>query len=173
MYRQDWKQPIEHWVLITHWALSTLGPPKKLQHLTRAEDVAITLLWIEHTKATKSHILSRGPTTTCHHCGQTLTVDHMLQECTVLQESPDEYYTADSLNTLQDNSWDFHCGIPMKSGILLSHMNCQTFYAFPYLNYPGTDAIFKLQLALKPGQYSQAWLICSEIEISYERHLLI
>ena len=34
---------------------------------------------IGHTKATKSHILSRGPPTGCHHCGQTLTNDHM--EC--------------------------------------------------------------------------------------------
>ena len=57
-------------------------------------------LRIGHTKATKSHILSRGPPTACHHCGQTLTIDHMLLECPVLQECRDEYYTADSLNTL-------------------------------------------------------------------------
>ena len=56
----------------------TLGPPKKFQHLTRAEEVVITRLRIGHTKATKSHILSRGPPTGCHHCGQTLTIDHML-----------------------------------------------------------------------------------------------
>ena len=48
----------------------------------------------------KSHILSRGPPTVCHHCGQTLTIDHMLLECAVLQECRDEYYTVDSLNTL-------------------------------------------------------------------------
>ena len=73
-----------------------LGPPKKFQHLTRAEEVVITRLRIGHTKATKA----RGPQTTCHHCGQTLTIDHMLLECAVLRESRDEYYTADSLNTL-------------------------------------------------------------------------
>ena len=78
----------------------TLGPPKKFQHLARAEEVVITRLRIGHTKATKSHILSRGPSTTCHHCGQTLAIDHMLLECAVLQECRDEYYTADSLNTL-------------------------------------------------------------------------
>ena len=78
----------------------TLGPPKKFQHLTRAEEVVITRLRIGHTKATKSPILSRGPTTTCQHCGQTLTLEHMLLECTVLQHSRDEYYTADSLGTL-------------------------------------------------------------------------
>ena len=50
----------------------TLGPQKKFQHLTRAEEVVITRLRIGHTKAIKSHILSRGPPTTCHHCGQTI-----------------------------------------------------------------------------------------------------
>ena len=78
----------------------TLGPPKKFQHLTRAEEVVITRLQIGHTKATLSHILSRGPPTGCHHCGQTLTIDHMLLECALLQERRDEYYTVDSLNAL-------------------------------------------------------------------------
>ena len=79
---------------------ATLGPPKKFQHLSRAEEVVITLLRIGHTKATKSHILSRGPPTGCHHCGQTLIIDHMLLECALLQECRDEYYTVDSLNAL-------------------------------------------------------------------------
>ena len=78
----------------------TLGPPTKFQHLTRAEEVVITRLRIGHTKATKSHILSRGPPTSCHHCGQTLTMDHMLLECALLQECRDEYYTVDSLNAV-------------------------------------------------------------------------
>ena len=78
----------------------TLGPPEKFNHLTRAEEVVITRLRIGHTKATKSHILSRGPPTACQHCGQTLTIEHMLLECTVLQQIRDEYYTADSLRTL-------------------------------------------------------------------------
>ena len=76
-----------------------LGPPKKFQYLTRAGEVVITRLRIGHTKATKAHILSRGPPTMCHHCGQILTIDHMLLECAVLLESREEYYTADSLNT--------------------------------------------------------------------------
>ena len=78
----------------------TLGPPRKFKHLTRAEEVIITRLRIGHTKATKSHILSRGPPTACQHCGQTLTIEHMLLECTVLQQIRDEYYTAKSLRTL-------------------------------------------------------------------------
>ena len=78
----------------------TLGLPKKFWYLTRAEEVVITWLRIGHTKATKSHILSRGPPTGCHHCGKTLTIDHMLLECALLQECRDEYYTVDSLNTV-------------------------------------------------------------------------
>ena len=78
----------------------TLGPPKKFQHLTRAEEVVITRLRIGPTKATKSHILSRGRPTGCHHCGQILTIDHMLLECALFQECRDEYYTVDSLNAL-------------------------------------------------------------------------
>ena len=74
----------------------TLVQPKKFQRLTRAEEVVITRLRIGHTKATNS----RGPPTACHHCGQTLSIDHMLLECAVVQECHDEYYTADSLNTL-------------------------------------------------------------------------
>ena len=78
----------------------TLGPPKEFQHLTRAEEIVITRLRIGHTNATKSHILYRGPPTAYHHYGQTLSIDHMLLECAVLQECRDEYYTVNSLNTL-------------------------------------------------------------------------
>ena len=42
-------------------------------------------------------VLSRGPSTACHHCGQTPSIDHMLLECAVLQECHDEYCTANSL----------------------------------------------------------------------------
>ena len=110
--------------------------------LTRAEDIVITRLRIGHTKVTKAHILSRRPPTTCHHCGQTLTIDHMLPKCVVLQESRDEYYTADSLNTLfEDSSRDLHSGILVRSGIILSDVNDQTFYTIPHMKHPRTDAL--------------------------------
>ena len=76
------------------------GPPKKFDHLTRAEEVVITRLRLDHIKFTEAHILSRGPPTTCHHWGPTLTIDHMLLESAVLQERRDEYYAADSLYSL-------------------------------------------------------------------------
>ena len=78
----------------------TLGPPKRFRHLTRAEEVVITRLRIGHSKATKSHILSRVPPTACQHCGQSLNIKHIVLECTMLQQSRDEYYTVDSLRTL-------------------------------------------------------------------------
>ena len=81
-------------------AKPTLGPPKKFQNFTRAEEAVITRLRVDHTRATKSHILSQGPLNVCHYCGQTLTIDHILLEYAVLQERRGEYYTADSLNTL-------------------------------------------------------------------------
>ena len=73
-------------------------PQKKFQHLTRAEEVVITRLRIGHVKATKSLILSWGSPTTCHHRGQTPTIDHMPLECGLLQENRDENYRTDSLN---------------------------------------------------------------------------
>ena len=97
-YYPRWDVPVHGRDL--YFVKPTLGPPKKFQDLTRADEVVITRLRIGHTKATKSHILPRGPPTACHHCGQTLTIEHMLLECAVLQECHDEYYTVDSLNAL-------------------------------------------------------------------------
>ena len=77
----------------------TLESPKRFRHLTRAEEIVITRLRISHTKTTQSHILSRWPPTACHHCGQTLTIEHIILECIVLQQNRDEYYTVDSFRT--------------------------------------------------------------------------
>ena len=88
------------WDVAVHGRYLYLVKPtlNKFPHLTRTEEVVITRLRIGH--ATKSHFLSRGPPTACHHCGKMLTIDHMLLDCAVLRECRDEYYTADSLNTL-------------------------------------------------------------------------
>ena len=60
------------------------------------------------------HSKFRGPPNTCHHCGETLTVDHMLLECTV---------------SLWDNSRDLHIGISARGWIVLSNMISQIFRA--------------------------------------------
>ena len=99
-YISSWFKSSGLYMVVTYILKPTLGQPNKFQHLTRAEQVVITRLRIGHTKATKAHILSRGPPTTCHHCGRTLAIDHMFPECAVLQESRYEYYTSDSLDIL-------------------------------------------------------------------------
>ena len=58
------------------------------EHRTK-QDIVITQLRICHTKDPKPHILSRGPPIACHHCGQTLTIDHMLLECAVFETIPE------------------------------------------------------------------------------------
>ena len=60
----------------------------------------ITRHRIGHTKAVNSFILSQGLSTTFHHYEQTVSIDQMLLECAILQESRDEYYTVDALKTL-------------------------------------------------------------------------
>ena len=69
----------------------------------------------------KSHILSLGPPTGCHHCGQTLTIDHVLLECALLQECRDEYHAIDSLNALFETIPEA-CIVEFLAGILLSDM---------------------------------------------------
>ena len=72
-------------------------------HISWVATKTATLFWSKRPHSfwsKRPHILSRGPPTGCHHCGQTLTIDHMLLECALLQECRDEYYTVDSLNAL-------------------------------------------------------------------------
>ena len=100
----------------------TLGAPKKFRHLTKAEEVVITRLRIGHTKATKSHILSRGPPTGCHHCGQ--NTDHRPHAAGVCIVAGMSWWILHSRlieYSLRDYSWDLH-RVSARSGILLSNM---------------------------------------------------
>ena len=72
---------------------------------------------------------------------------------------------------LWDNSWDMHCGILTRSGIILCDMNGQIFYTIHHLNHPWSDGICQLQLALRPGQCNKAWAICLENASNSETHL--
>ena len=87
--------------------LNNLAPPDRYKHLKRAEEVAMTRLRIGHCKATKGHIVSRGPPAVCHHCGSTLSKEHILLECGTVQELRGEFYEADSLTSL------FECVRPL------------------------------------------------------------
>ena len=86
---------------------ANLAPPDRYKHLERAEEVAMTRLRIGHCKATKGHIVSRGPPAVCHHCGSTLSREHILLECGTVQELRGEFYEADSLTSL------FECVRPL------------------------------------------------------------
>ena len=86
---------------------ANLAPPDRYNHLKRAEEVAMTRLRIGHCKATKGHIVSRGPPAVCHHCGSTLSREHILLECGTVQELRGEFYEADSLTSL------FECVRPL------------------------------------------------------------
>ena len=55
--QQEWGVPVHSRVL--YLLKPILGPPKKFQHLTSAEEAVITWLQIGHTKVTKPYILSR------------------------------------------------------------------------------------------------------------------
>ena len=129
-----WGVAVHGWY---HLLKPTLGPPKKFQHLTRAEEVVITRLRIGHTKATKSHILCHG------------TPDHV----SPLWSDTDYWPYAPGMCSVTGKSWrilhcwliecslygnfrGLHCRIPVRSGILLSDMNGQTSYTIPHLNKP-------------------------------------
>ena len=86
---------------------ANLAPPDRYKHLKRAEEVAMTRLRIGHCKATKGHIASRGPPAVCHHCGSTLSREHILLEYGTVQELRGEFYEADSLTSL------FECVRPL------------------------------------------------------------
>ena len=75
--------------------------------LAHSQEVAMTRLRIGHCKATKGHIVSRGPPAVCHHCGSTLSREHILLECGTVQELRGEFYEADSLTSL------FECVRPL------------------------------------------------------------
>ena len=86
---------------------ANLAPPDRYKHLKRAEEVAMTRLRIGHCKATKGHIVSRGPPAVCHHSGSTLSREHILLEWGTVQELCGEFYEADSLTSL------FECVRPL------------------------------------------------------------
>ena len=112
----------------------TLGPPKKFQHLKRAEEVVITRLLIDHTKATKSHILSRGPTTTCQHCGHTDPQTHVPGVYSVTTQSWWILHCWLTRDPLWDSPRGLHIRVSERSWILLSDMNGHIPRTTPNLN---------------------------------------
>ena len=119
----------------------TMGPPKKFQHLARAEDVVITRLRIGQTKASKvPYLVPR--TADClsplwsniEHWPNAPGVSSVTgMSWRILQSWLIEY-------SLRENSRDLHNGISARSGILLSDM-----MQFVYFNWtPDLDNIMGL-----------------------------
>ena len=100
----NWWDPLQMWCHFskhTIWATLLVSGPRSnpsakllemLGYLIQLSKLWLCLL-LNFSSTSTSHI-------GCHHCGQTLTIDHMLLECALLQECCDEYYTVDSLNAL-------------------------------------------------------------------------
>ena len=97
------------------WGKETLGPPKKFPYLIKAGDDLIIRRPIGHTKATKSHVLSRDRrfhTTFVNRHWRLITClfecvmlwecrdgHHMLFGCVMLQVGRGEYYTMGLMGT--------------------------------------------------------------------------
>ena len=98
----------------------TLGPPKKFQHLTRAEEVVITRLRIGHTK-----IPYLVPRTTNWLSPLRSNTDHWPYAAGVCIVTGMLWWILHSRLiecSLRDNFWDLHGRIPTRSGILVSDM---------------------------------------------------
>ena len=119
----------------------TLGPSKRFRHLTRAEEVVITRLRIVHTKATKSHFLSREPLTACPHCGQTTRIYSVATKSWWLLHSW----------LIEDPLWDhprgLHSRVSERCWILLSDMKGHKSNTALYANQSPNDCILKLNLS--------------------------
>ena len=129
----SWFKPSGMCLYMVVTYISTLGPLKKFQPLTRAEEVVIypTSNW-----PYQGH---QGPWTP--DCVSPLWWDtdywpYAPGVCSVTGKSWQIIHSWLIEYSLCDNSWDLHCGILARSGILLPDMNGQTFYAIPHLNNP-------------------------------------
>lgn len=79
-------------------------PPTVSETLTRREAAVLTRLRIGHTRLTHGHHLVGRGRPTCSHCGDTLTVQHILLECRGLAGLRDKHKITGTLKDLL--SWD-------------------------------------------------------------------
>ena len=111
----------------------TLGPPKKFQYLTRAEEVVITRLRIGHQGP---YILSRGPPDYVSPLGSDTDYwPYAPGVCSVMGKSWPIIHSWLIEYSVGNNSWDLHCRISARSGILLPDMNGETFHTIPKLKH--------------------------------------
>ena len=70
--------------------------------LNRREEIILARLRIGHTHMTHSYLLKGEDLPECIPCNTTLSVKHLLVECTDLAPYRDKYFHAHSLKTLFD-----------------------------------------------------------------------
>ena len=120
---------------------TTLGPPKKFQHLARAEEVVITQFELAIPRPLRP--------ISCHQDRRLLVIVvvkayHWPYAPGVFSVTGKSWWILQSWlieYSLRDRSRDLHNWIPVRSRILLSDLSDQTFYAIPRLNHHRTDAI--------------------------------
>ena len=92
-------------------AVQPIITPYHLSGLTRKEEVIMHRLRIGHTRLAQAYKFEqRGPnkqTPSCHFCydpEETLTVNHLLIECTEFDDIRNRYYHAPDLQHLFENT---------------------------------------------------------------------
>ena len=131
------------------WDL-TLAPPKKFQYITRTLEVIIIPLRLGHAKATKSHIFSWGPQTTCHHGAR-------LWPFTVCSLRV-QHYIIVVMNTIQLTHWKFY----LRRLLIVEKWNFWFFYPIWTVIFQYDSSVelipdwcnIGLELVLKIGQHS-------------------
>uniref|UniRef100_A0A1Y1MKC9 RNase H type-1 domain-containing protein n=2 Tax=Photinus pyralis TaxID=7054 RepID=A0A1Y1MKC9_PHOPY len=68
--------------------------------LSRIERVKIHRLRIGYTQITHAHLLRGEPPTVCVHCGNQMTVEHILRECPVLEPIRQSFHLIDEVGEI-------------------------------------------------------------------------
>ena len=99
--RKQWQ---EWWNLcqdVKIWEVKPLlGEWSSSYRTSRREEIILSRLRIGHSYVTHSHILRGEPPPLCEHCGEPLTIKHILIECTFFIGLRTNYYNVSCLRDL-------------------------------------------------------------------------
>lgn len=82
-WQAEWDREVDNKLHLVKPQLRKVIPQK----LNRFAEVTLTRLRIGHTYATHKHLLTGTDPPTCIHCGESLTVVHVLIQCPVLHQA--------------------------------------------------------------------------------------
>jgi len=77
-----------------------IGHHTKISSLSRHDRVVINRLRISHTRLTNSYLLKGENQPECQACQSSLTVKHILIDCTHFSAARERYFTVDTLKEL-------------------------------------------------------------------------